>query len=87
MLNGTGRSKSFTPKAFHIVAQGRRVAAHPGFQDSENRYPERVAQTAQAQKLPGKQDISTYGTLSGFFFSGEPLPRVARLRRLPWATM
>jgi len=23
--------KSFTPKAFHIVAQGCREAAHPGF--------------------------------------------------------
>jgi len=29
--NSPGR-KSFTPKAFHIVAQGRRAAAHPGLQ-------------------------------------------------------
>jgi len=43
MPNSTGR-KSFTLKAFYIVAQGRRAAAHPGLQDSENLNPERVGQ-------------------------------------------
>ena len=32
--DSTGR-KSYTPKAFHTVAQGRRAAAHPGLQVSE----------------------------------------------------
>jgi len=67
MPSSTG-CKSFTPKAFHIVAQGRRAAAHPGLQDTKKSTLKGSDKTAYDQELPRKQDFSTCGTLSGFFF-------------------
>jgi len=58
MPNSTGR-KSFTPKAFHIAAQGRRAVAHPGLQDFEKPTLKGLDKTAYDQELPGKKDLLT----------------------------